>query len=132
VRIFFREAIRYTAASGCALVIDISILWALVRYLSWWYLAAAGASYLAGLIVGYVLSITLVFGHRRLRDSRLEFVSFAAIGAIGLAINVAVIAFLVAQLGLNYLVAKFSAAGFTFVWGFLARRQFLFVPRPLV
>jgi putative flippase GtrA len=122
---------RYTAASGCALLIDISILWILVHYFSWWYLAAASTSYLAGLIVGYTLSITLVFRHRRLKDPRLEFASFAAIGTIGLAVNAAVIAFLVTYLGVNYLLAKCVAAGFTFVWGFVARRQFLFVPRPL-
>jgi putative flippase GtrA len=132
MKILVAEAARYTAASGCALVLDVSMLWVLVHFFSWWYLAAASASYTAGLIVGYMLSIKLVFKHRRLKDSRLEFVSFAAIGLIGLAINAAVIAFCVAYLSVNYLVAKCVAAGFTFAWGFLVRRQLLFVPDPLV
>jgi putative flippase GtrA len=127
-----REAFRYTAVSGCALVVDIGMLWILVHYFFWWYLAAAGTSYLAGLVVGYVLSIRMVFRYRRLKNPRVEFVSFAAIGAIGLALNATIIAFAVGCLGLHYLVAKCGAATFTFTWGFLARRQLLFVPRPLV
>lgn len=130
MKILVAEAARYTAASGCALILDVSILWVLVRYFSWWYLAAASASFTAGLILGYVLSIKLVFKHRRLRDARLEFATFAAIGLIGLAINAAVIGLAVGGLGLHYLLAKGVAAAFTFLWGFIARRQLLFVPRP--
>jgi putative flippase GtrA len=132
VNAVIREAFRYTAVSGCALVVDIGILWILVSYFSWWYLAAASTSYFVGLVVGYALSIRVVFKYRRLKDPRVEFVSFAAIGAIGLALNGAIIAFAVGCLGIHYLVAKCGAAAFTFFWGFLARRQLLFVPRTLV
>src|ERR1700681_4383523 len=50
------------------------LLWVLVHYFSWWYLAAATTSFLAGLIVAYALSVMLVFKRRRLKDPRLEFV----------------------------------------------------------
>jgi len=122
-----QEAIRYGAVSACAFIIDITVLFVLVHYLSWWYVAAASASFLVGLLLGYVLSITLVFKYRRLRDPRIEFASFAAIGVIGVAINAAAMAFGVRILGVHYLIAKCGAAGFTFVWNFLARRQLLFV-----
>jgi putative flippase GtrA len=124
-----QEALRYAAVSACAFFVDITILFILVHYFSWWYLGAATASFLAGLLVGYALSITLVFRYRRLKDQRLEFASFAAIGAVGIAINAAAISFGVKYLGLHYLIAKCGAAGFTFIWNFIARRQFLFVPR---
>src|SRR6266853_514858 len=124
-----QEAIRYAAVSACALIIDISLLFILVHYLSWWYVAAATTSFLVGLLVGYVLSVTLVFKYRRLNDRRIEFASFASIGVVGLAINAAVIFFGVKVLGVHYLIAKCGAAGFTFVWNFVARRQFLFVRR---
>jgi putative flippase GtrA len=122
-----QEAIRYGAVSACAFAIDITVLFILVHYLSWWYVAAASASFLVGLLVGYVLSVTLVFNYRRLQDARIEFASFATIGVIGVAINAAAMAFGVRILGVHYLLAKCGAAGFTFVWNFLARRQFLFV-----
>jgi putative flippase GtrA len=129
MRMVIHEALRYAAVSACTFVVDISILFILVHYLSWWYLGAATASFLAGLVVGYALSVTLVFRYRRLKDRRLEFASFAAIGAVGVAINAAAMAFAVKYLGLHYLIAKCGAAGFTFVWNFVARRQFLFVQR---
>ena len=132
MRILLHEAIRYTAVSACALLVDVTILWILVHYLSWWYLAAATTSFLAGLLVAYALSVTLVFKHRRLESQRLELASFAGIGAVGVAINAAVISFGVKYLGLHYLVAKGGAAGFTFLWNFIARRQLLFVPRRAV
>ena len=124
-----REATRYAFVSACAFIIDIAVLFILVSYLSWWYVAAATASFLVGLLVAYLLSITLVFKYRRLQDARIELASFAGIGLVGVAINAAVITLGVNLLGVHYLIAKFGAAGFTFVWNFAARRQFLFVQR---
>ena len=124
-----REAFRYFLVSGFAFLVDIGVLWILVQYFSWWYLAAATASFLSGIIVGYVLSIRMVFNYRRLKDRRIEFLSFAAIGGVGLAINAAVIFAAVKYFGVYYLVAKCVAAGFTFVFNFFARRQMLFVRR---
>jgi putative flippase GtrA len=129
MRMVIQEALRYAAVSACAFFLDIATLFILVHYFSWWYLGAATASFLAGLLIGYALSVTLVFKYRRLKDQRLEFASFAAIGAVGVAINAAAMYFGVNYLGLNYLIAKCGAAGFTFIWNFVARRQFLFVPR---
>jgi putative flippase GtrA len=124
-----QEAIRYSAVSACALIIDITVLFILVHYLAWWYVAGATASFLVGLLFGYVLSITLVFKYRRLQDPRVEFASFVGIGLVGVAINAAVMTLGVTILGVHYLIAKCGAAGFTFVWNFVARRQFLFVQR---
>lgn len=80
-----------------------------------------------GLTVAYALSVTLVFKRRRLKDRRLEFVSFATIGGVGLVLNGAVISFAVKYLGLSYSIAKSGGAGFTFLLNFAARRQILFV-----
>jgi putative flippase GtrA len=132
MKIVIQEALRYAAVSASALIIDITVLFILVHYLSWWYVAASTASFLVGLVVAYVLSVTLVFKYRRLEDPRFEFASFAGIGVVGVAINAAVISFGVKGLGLHYLIAKCGAAGFTFVWNFVARRQFLFVQRRTV
>ncbi len=126
-----QEAIRYGAVSACAFVIDFAVLFTLVHYLSWWYVTAASASFLAGLLFGYVLSVTLVFKYRRLQDPRIEFASFADIGLVGLSINAAAIVFGVRIVGVHYLIAKCGSAGLSFVWNFLARRQFLFVKHPI-
>ncbi len=129
MNIILKEGFGYLVASACALAVDVAILWILVQYFSWPYLAAATASFIAGVAVAYALSVKLVFKYRRLADRRAEFLGFAAIGAAGLAINAAVIFFAVKFLGLHYLIAKCIAAGFTFVCNFVSRRQFLFVQR---
>lgn len=125
-----QDAFKYILASACALFVDVGVLWVLVQYFSWWYLAAATTSFLSGIAVVYVLSVRMVFSHRRLKDRRIEFLSFAAIGGAGLAINAAVIFVAVKYLGAHYLFAKCIAAGFTFTFNFLARRHLLFTRRP--
>jgi putative flippase GtrA len=129
MRIFIKEAIGYGAASAGALIVDMSILWVLVQFFAWGYLAAATTSFLAGAIVAYVLSLKLAFKQHRLQNRRAEFLSFVVIGTAGLAINASVISLAVRYLGLHYLLAKCVAAGFTFMCNFIARRQILFVPR---
>ena len=127
MRLLIREAAFYAAASACALCVDFAILFILVRYFSWWYLAAATASFSFGVLVAYTLSITFVFKRRRLEDRRLEFLVFASIGAVGVGINAAVMFLLVQYFGLYYLIAKCGAAAVTFLWSFLSRRQLLFI-----
>ncbi len=132
MKLLLKQAVGYGAASACALAADVSILWLLVRFFGWGYLAATTASFLAGAAVAYFLSLKLAFHQHRLSDQRVEFLSFVAIGTAGLAINAAVISVAVRYLGLHYLLAKLVAAGFTFVCNFLARRQILFVRHPVV
>jgi putative flippase GtrA len=127
MNVLLRETMGYIAASACALIADVAILWVLVYYFSWWYLAAATVSFLAGLTITYLLSVRLVFKHRRLSNPRIEFANFAAIGGVGLGINAVVMALAVRYLGARYLMAKCVAAIFTFIWNFVSRRQLLFV-----
>jgi putative flippase GtrA len=124
-----KEAIGYGAASVCALAVDMAVLTVLVHYFSWWYLAAATVSFTVGMAVAYGISVKFVFKHRRLEDARSEFLSFAALGAIGLAVNALVMMVAVKFGGLHYLLAKCVAAAFTFVCNFVTRRQLLFVQR---
>jgi putative flippase GtrA len=127
---FIREITGYAAASACALALDVSILWALVHYYSWWYLAAATFSFLCGVIVSYVLSIKWAFKQHRLSDRRAEFMGFALLGTIGLGVNAIVIFIAVEYLGVYLLIAKGVAAGFTFLCNFASRRQLLFIAAP--
>jgi putative flippase GtrA len=127
VRILIREAIGYAAASAGALIVDMTILWMLVRFFAWGYLAAATTSFLVGAVVAYALSLKLAFKQHRLRNQRVEFITFVVIGTAGLAINAGVISLVVRYFGLHYLLAKCIAAGFTFMCNFIARRQILFV-----
>jgi putative flippase GtrA len=128
---FSREVLNYAGASGVALVVDVAVLWTLVRFFSWWYLAAATTSFLTGMVVAYVISVTFVFAHRRIHSRRAEFLSFAAIGGAGLAMNSGMMLIAVNILAWHYLVAKSVAACFVFSFNFIARRQLLFLESPI-
>jgi putative flippase GtrA len=129
VKLLLQEALGYTAASAIVFFVDIAILWILVHYFSWPFLVAATASFSTGLMVGYALSVTLVFNYRRIKNQPLEPASFAGIEVVGLAINAVAMFCGVRYLKLHYLLAKCGAAGLTFAWNFVARRQLLFVQR---
>jgi putative flippase GtrA len=132
MKTLLHEAAGYGAASAVALVADVTILWTLVHFCGWGYLAAAATSFLAGAVIAYVLSLKLAFKRHRLRDRRLEFAGFVAIGTAGVAVNSAVMSLTIHYLGLHYLLAKGVAAGCTFTCNFVARRQMLFVRRSAV
>ena len=51
MKILVREAFGYSLVSGISLIVDLTLLWILVHYCGWWYLAAGTASFLAGLAV---------------------------------------------------------------------------------
>ncbi len=129
MRVFILETLRYAVMSILLLGVDIALLWILVQFFSWPYLLAAATSFSAGTIIGYILAVTAVFKHRRVKNQPMEFASFTAIGIVGLAINAAAMSFGVGYLGVHYLVSKCGAACLTFVWNFTARRQMLFLPR---
>jgi len=128
VKILIRDALLYAAMSAFLLCVDIALLWILVQYFSWPYLLATTVSFSAGILVGYILSVTAVFKYRRLKNQPIEFASFAAVGSVGLAINAAAMSFGVGYLGEHYSLAKCHAACLSFTWNFAARRQLLFVP----
>ena len=121
-----REFSGYGVASAAALSVDMGLLWSIV-HVGINYIVASVASFTAGAVVAYWLSITLAFRRHRLRDRRVELLGFIAIGVMGLIINTSVIYTAVQFLGLHYMLAKSVAAGFTFVFNFIVRRQLLFV-----
>ena len=123
-----REAFSYAAVSGVAFACDFATLAFLVQILNWHYLAAASAAFMVGAVVAYLLSVRYVFRFRRIEDRRVEFVGFAAIGAVGLAVNACVIFAGVEWLHLHYLLAKVLAGGLTFVLNYVVRRVTLFTP----
>ena len=125
-----RETGAYVAASAAAFGIDFALLAALVALLGVPYLAAAAVSFLAGTAFVYWASVRHIFEYRRLEDARREFALFAAIGVVGLALNLGVMYLAVGVLGLHYLIAKCGAAGATFILNYSLRRLALFTAWP--
>jgi len=126
MRHLIREAALYSGASGLGLAVDIGLLWLLVEKADLHYLLAASLAFLAGTAVVYALSVSAIFRHRRVRDRRIEFGIFAAVGVLGLLVNLIVLRIAVEGLGAHYLVGKLCSIFFTFSLNFGLRRALLF------
>jgi putative flippase GtrA len=122
------ELLGYTLASGVALLVDVTVLAALVKQADWPLLAAASLAFIAGATVAYLLSVKFVFRHRRIERRPWEFGYFIGLGLVGLAVNDAMLFVAVSGAGLGLVVAKVLAAGATFATNFTLRRQILFAP----
>lgn len=127
-----RELTGYVGASAAALVLDVGLLWLQVSIIGLPYLLAAAVSFLCGTVMIYWASVRHIFGFRRIENVREEFAVFLAVGLVGLAVNLAAMYLGVSHLGLHYLVAKFGAAGCTFLANFAMRRWLLFTPHAAI
>jgi putative flippase GtrA len=122
------EVFRYGLVSAVALGVDTSVLYVFVNVVGWHYLAASVPAFSAGATVAYLLSVRFVFRFRHLRDARLEFTSFVALGLAGLLVNAAALFVATNAAGVGLITAKVLAAGCTFATNFTLRRECLFMP----
>ena len=123
-----RELLVYGAGAAAAFAVDIALLAALVEFLGVHYLLAATLSFTAGTVVVYFVSVRYAFEHRRLNKGHFEFTIFAALGGIGILVNLLVMYAGVQALHVHYLFAKILAAGVTFFTNYGSRRLLLFTP----
>jgi putative flippase GtrA len=124
----FREVLVYGAGAAVAFAVDVALLAALVEFFGMHYLLAATVSFVAGTVVVYLVSIRYAFAYRRLGQLQLEFTVFAALGVLGILVNLVVMYAGVQALHLHYLMAKVLAAGITFFTNYGSRRLLLFTP----
>lgn len=123
------EFVRYFICSALALAVDFGLFVALVAA-GTGYAAAAAIGFVAGLGVAYVLSVRFVFKERALRDARAEFVLFAAIGVVGLALTELLLWLLIGRWHWTPAPAKLITAGLVFCSNFGLRKALLFTRRP--
>lgn len=99
---------------------------------------AATISFVAGLLVNYVLSTFWIFKKSKIKNRLAEFAAFAAVGVVGLGINAAIIWFfkdiLASKLIFGtllpqdkyYLVGKLVSTVIVFIWNFAGRKFIIF------
>lgn len=132
-KIFFNQSnntllqlFRYTFVGGLAFMIDFGLLFALTEYAGFHYLFSATISFVAGLIVNYLLSKVWVFTRSTIAKRELEFLIFAVIGIIGLLINNLFLWLLTNVIGLWYMFSKVLVTIITYLWNFFVRKLILF------
>ncbi len=119
----------YVAVSGCALCVDVSIYWVLLRIAHYAFIAAAGG-YVFGVLAHYIMSSRIIFRHRFDKRGVVEeaptLAKFFAAGASGLVVTAIVVGVLADMMGFHPMFAKIIAAGCSFVVVFLSLRLFVF------
>jgi putative flippase GtrA len=120
------QFIRSLVVSVIALIFDFGMLVILKEKFGVQYLLAATISFCIGVVVNYVLSVKWVFANRKFTNKHAEFTIFFVICAIGLALNLLIIAALVQLMRLDYRLAKAVATVVVFFWNFIARKKILY------
>jgi putative flippase GtrA len=120
------EFARYFTAGLVALGVDFTLYVAFTELAGWHYLASATVSFLAGLSTVYLFSILWVFRERQIRRNSHEFLLFAAIGLVGLALTAVVLYIFTDIFGIDYRLSKIAAAALVFMFNFGCRKFFLF------
>lgn len=134
----FIQFFRYCFVGGLAFVIDAGSLVVFKEALGMNTNLAAVISFILGLTVNYLLSTCWIFKNSKIKNRFAEFTAFAAIGIIGLLMNVAIIWFFEDFLGPRkplgslipqskyYIIGKLVSTVIVFVWNFCARKFIIF------
>lgn len=123
---WFAQLFRYTIVGGLAFVVDYGLLFILTEYFHFHYLLSATISFIAGLVVNYMISTRWIFRHSKLENRMMEFVIYSLIGVIGLLVNNAMLYLLTDYLHIHYMFSKLITAAVVMGWNFVGRKVILF------
>ena len=128
---------RYLFVGGLATVVDWGVS-ALLFYTVFGEkqslaIAANSISFVAGLIVNYVISTFWIFKTSKVENRFVEFLGFAAIGLVGLFMTIGITKLFQIWLGdktsLFQLIAKVVSTAAAFFWNFFARKILLYTKK---
>lgn len=117
---------RSILSSNLGFYVDFGLLAFLVEILGLNYLVAASVSFTAGTTLTYFFSVRWIFARRNVRDRRIEYLLFIAVGVIGVLLNGALLWVFTELVGVHYLLSKIIVSGAVFFWNFFARKRLLF------
>ena len=107
-------------------MVDYGTLFCLTHFAGVPYLWSAAVEFILGLLTNYLISISWVFSHTGKMRIWQEFLVFAVIGVIGLALNEAIMYVGTDLMSLHYMVSKLISTGIVFFWNFFARKVLVF------
>ncbi len=95
-----------------------------------WSVVSNGAGFIGGLIFNFILSTCFVFQNSAVKNRFLEFLSFAAIGLVGLFITFGITwgfeLLLADKTSMFQLIGKIVSTAVAFLWNFFARKIILY------
>ncbi len=128
---------RYLFVGGLAFVVDFALSYIVFRFVfheqkefGW---IANALSFIAGLVVNYIISTFWIFKSSKVENKLVEFISFAAIGVVGLLITIGITVLFEKWLGdtthLFQIIAKIVSTAVSFLWNFFARKILLYTKK---
>jgi putative flippase GtrA len=116
------QLLRYGLVAVVSLAVDFAVLTLAVEWIGLYYLLAAAAGFLAGLLVNFFLAERFAFGLPKIGSIWLRLGSYSIIGLVGLGLTEILMWFQVSRLGEYYLLAKAITTVLVFCWNYLGRR----------
>lgn len=89
------------------------------------YLIAAAISFIAGLVVNFILSKLFVFTEKK-KSPTAEFLSYGIIGVIGLGWTELFMYIFTDIAGLYFIISKLITSALVLIWNFAARKILLY------
>jgi putative flippase GtrA len=118
------QFVRYGGAGAIGTAAHFATLAALVQFSGAGAVAASTVGAVVGAIINYALNYRYTFASRRAHHVALP--RFAAISAVGIVLNAAVLSVVLQLVRPHYLVAQVVATGSVLIVGFLANRKWTF------
>jgi putative flippase GtrA len=110
--------LKYSAVGGSTFAFDLALLFVLTDFFGMQYLIAAGGAFLIAVSCNYFISRRYVF-KKTTTGLGNGYLNFFAIAGAGLLVVMGGMYVLVAQLGVNYYLARIGIAGLTGFWNYL-------------
>lgn len=121
------EFVRYFGASVVALFVDMMLFVIGMRVFEFSWILASIIGFVGGVALAYWLSIHRVFESRKMKDDpKSEFLLFASVGLVGLALTQALLWLFIEFLNFRAEVSRLASAALTFLVNFAVRKLILF------
>ena len=116
------EIIRFCFVGGVSFLMDYAILFALTEFAGVYYLYSSAISFSVTVVFNYWLCVIYVFKDARKQTTRRALIFFGT-GVVGLLLNQFCMWFVVAIVGLHYMLAKIGATIIVTIWNYLTKRK---------
>ena len=118
----FIQFFRYLFVGGIAAVVNIGLLYVLTDFAHLHYIISNIISFIAGLVVNYILSKKFVFQEKTKISRTKEFIIYSVIGVLGLGIDTLLMWVFTDCIGIYYMISKIISTMVVFIWNFGARK----------
>lgn len=122
----FRQLFRYCLSGGLAFAVDAGTLWILTEKFGVYYQVGVAVGYLLGLTITYFMATLWIFDEHRTDNKIVEFLIFAAIGAVGMALTHAIMWLMVDVVEIQVMIGKVITTGIVTIFNFFAKKIILF------